>query len=134
MQKLNDSNVPPSHIMQISGHKNVHSINNYSHINNTQHRKISSILSGATDDYTQSTPSTACVPRNNGEVREPSATILPALESSDSTVSSRVNNKRDHFQSIFGSSHIAGGHFSITVNNYDGPEKRCRAIIDSDSD
>jgi hypothetical protein len=28
-QKLNDKNVPPTHIMQISGHKNVQSLNNY---------------------------------------------------------------------------------------------------------
>ena len=30
IQKLNDQEVPPTHIMQISGHKNVQSLNNYS--------------------------------------------------------------------------------------------------------
>ena len=30
IQKLNVQNVPPTHIMQVSGHKNVQSINNYS--------------------------------------------------------------------------------------------------------
>ena len=30
IQKLNDEDVPPTHIMQISGHKNVQSLNNYS--------------------------------------------------------------------------------------------------------
>ena len=30
IQKLNDHEVPPTHIMQISGHKNVQSLNNYS--------------------------------------------------------------------------------------------------------
>ena len=30
IQKLNDHEVPPTHIMQISGHKNVRSLNNYS--------------------------------------------------------------------------------------------------------
>ena len=44
IQKLNDNNVPPNRIMQISGHKNVNSINNYSHINRTQHKDISRIL------------------------------------------------------------------------------------------
>ena len=34
--------------MQISGRKNIHSINNYSHINEDQHRQISEILH--TDD------------------------------------------------------------------------------------
>ena len=30
IQKLNDQEVPPTHIMQVSGHKNVQSLNNYS--------------------------------------------------------------------------------------------------------
>ena len=30
MQKLNDNNVPPTHIMQLSGHRNLQSVNNYS--------------------------------------------------------------------------------------------------------
>ena len=30
IQKLSKQNVPPTHIMQVSGHKNVQSINNYS--------------------------------------------------------------------------------------------------------
>ena len=30
IQKLSEQNVPPTHIMQVSGHKNVQSINNYS--------------------------------------------------------------------------------------------------------
>jgi len=30
IQKLNDHKVPPTHIMQISGHENVQSLNNYS--------------------------------------------------------------------------------------------------------
>ena len=29
MQKLNDNNVPPTHIMQLSGHRNLQSVNNY---------------------------------------------------------------------------------------------------------
>ena len=44
VQKLNDFNIPANQIMQISGHKNIHSINNYSHINEDQHRQISEIL------------------------------------------------------------------------------------------
>ena len=44
VQKLIDFNVPANQIMQISGHKNIHSINNYSHINEDQHRQISEIF------------------------------------------------------------------------------------------
>ena len=32
IQKLNDTDIPPTHIMQISGHGNVQSINNYSNV------------------------------------------------------------------------------------------------------
>lgn len=45
IQKLNDQDVPPTHIMQISGHKNVQSINNYSSLSEKQQRNISNILS-----------------------------------------------------------------------------------------
>ncbi|XP_069109840.1 uncharacterized protein [Argopecten irradians] len=38
VQKLNDNGLPPNQIMQISGHKNIQSINNYSTINSNQHR------------------------------------------------------------------------------------------------
>ena len=38
IQKLNDSDIPPSHIKQLSGHRNVQSINNYSHISQQQQK------------------------------------------------------------------------------------------------
>ena len=36
--RLNDNDIPPSHIMQLSGHKNVQSINNYSHVSQQQQK------------------------------------------------------------------------------------------------
>ena len=39
IQKLNDEGVPPTHIMQISGHKNVQSLNNYSTLSERQQKK-----------------------------------------------------------------------------------------------
>ena len=48
IQKLNDQEVPPTHIMQISGHKNVQSLNNYSSLSEKQQRNISNILGGTT--------------------------------------------------------------------------------------
>ena len=44
IQKLNDCNVSSNRIMQISGHKKVASINNYSHLNPHQHKDISRML------------------------------------------------------------------------------------------
>ena len=54
IQKLNDSNIPANQIMQISGHKNIQSINNYSHINQQQHKEISKILHGTENTVTSS--------------------------------------------------------------------------------
>ena len=39
IQKLNDSDIPSSHIMQLTGHRNAQSINNYSHISQQQQKK-----------------------------------------------------------------------------------------------
>ena len=47
IQKLNDSEILPRHIMQLSGHKNVQSITNYSSLNLNQQKNILSILSRA---------------------------------------------------------------------------------------
>ena len=38
IQKLNDNDVPPTHIMQLSGHKNIQRINNYSHVSEQQQK------------------------------------------------------------------------------------------------
>ena len=48
IQTLNDKDIPPSHIMQLSGHKNVQSIKNYSHVSQEQQKSMSRILSGST--------------------------------------------------------------------------------------
>ena len=47
IHKLNDSEILPRHIMQLSGHKNVQSITNYSSLNLNQQKNILSILSRA---------------------------------------------------------------------------------------
>ena len=61
IQKLNDSEIPPTHTMPLSGHKNVQSITNYSSLNlNHQKKKknISGILNLASSQ-TQVTTQTA---------------------------------------------------------------------------
>ena len=44
-RKLIDNNIPPTHIMQLSGHRNVQSVNNYSTVLNAQQKNMSLILS-----------------------------------------------------------------------------------------
>ena len=41
IEKLNDNNTPPTHIMQLSGHRNVQSVNNYSTVSNEQQKNMS---------------------------------------------------------------------------------------------
>ena len=45
MQKLNDNEIPPTQIMQITGHRNANSVHNYSSLSDKQQVKISGILS-----------------------------------------------------------------------------------------
>ncbi len=134
--------------MQISGHRNISSINNYSHINNQQHQEISSILSTTVSSSSKNgslVPSLVprCsaygsrVSRNNEIENMPPLPALPMLPAPvPATVSSSntsLTSKTDHLQSIFGSSHIAGGSFSITINNFSSKRPK-RPIIESDTD
>ena len=56
VQKLSDNNVPPTEIMQITGHKNVQSVNNYSSLNENKHKQISRILSNQSTYQGQPNP------------------------------------------------------------------------------
>ena len=44
VQKLNDKEIPPTEIMQITGHRKVNSVNNYSCLSEKQKEKGSGIL------------------------------------------------------------------------------------------
>ena len=48
IQTLNDKGIPPGHIMQLPGHRNMQSVNNYSHVSQEQQQSMSRILSGST--------------------------------------------------------------------------------------
>ena len=45
VQKLLDNNIPPNKIVEIAGHKNVSSLNNYSAISGRRQQHISTVLS-----------------------------------------------------------------------------------------
>ena len=125
VQKLNDNNVPANHIMQISGHKNIQSINNYSHINENQHRQISSVL--------YSTPSHAESGSNTSQTLQPhSSTSTHVLADSRSAATYNVSGG---FHSIFGNQ-IHGGTFHVNVYQHPqtSPARKRTRIIDTDSD
>ena len=48
IQTFNNKDIPPSHIMQLLGHKNLQSINNYGHVAQKQQKSMPRILSGST--------------------------------------------------------------------------------------
>ncbi|XP_060554752.1 uncharacterized protein KIAA1958-like [Ruditapes philippinarum] len=129
VQKLNDSNIPPNQIMQISGHKNIASINNYSHINQNQHRQISDILHSNVKENNPANP----IPypcSNSAQLNHNTAHV-----NTDSRSNLHVSGG---FQSIF-SAPIHGGTFHVHVHqndsklNQNSGHKRAR-YIDSDSD
>ena len=49
MQELVQNNVPPTQIIQLSGHKNLQSVNNYSQVSVEQQQNMSRILSNLTN-------------------------------------------------------------------------------------
>lgn len=59
VQKLKDSNVQDTDIMQISGHKNVQSVKNYSSISEGKHKQISNVLSNTSVDSRAPVPVTS---------------------------------------------------------------------------
>ena len=52
VQKLVDSNIPSNEIVQITGHKNINSLNNYSAISDKRQQQISVVLSGGKETST----------------------------------------------------------------------------------
>ena len=45
IQTLSENDIPPTHIAQLSGHKNLKSIENYSKVSTKQQMKMSQVLS-----------------------------------------------------------------------------------------
>ena len=119
IQKLNDQEVPPTHIMQISGHKNVQSLNNYSSLSEKQRRSISNILSSTT----------------------PTRRTLAIEEREDVSLSENQESPQQVLSPLQGAN-IHGGTFNISINtvSQQSPNlsmhsaKRRHYVIESDSD
>ena len=128
VQKLSDNNVPPTEIMQITGHKNVHSVNNYSSLSENKHKNISRITSNATTYQQMPNPygqNSLCLNQFNSMAQHNQNLNNTATR----TVQGGLN-------SMF-SGNIFGGTFNINVINEkpSSPQKKRRRIIyDSDSD
>ena len=122
VQTLSENNFPPTQIAQLSGHKNLKSIENYSHVSTEQQMNMSRVLSCAASASTT----------KNEKVELPTKTD-PASQQS---------------LGLFTGAVIQGGNFSITINTVNhSPNsltssspvlksrwKRLRALSDSDND
>ena len=123
MQTLTNNDVPPTDIVQLSGHKNLQSVTNYSTVTQNQQMKMSRAL----------------------------ANLATCKESSTSSISEQKPNREvEHQQqqqamALFSGAVIQGGHISISINSLNqspvavtenvSPQKYKRIrLIESDSD
>ena len=131
LQKLNDSGVPAHQIVQISGHKNVNSINSYSSLNAQQSKNISNILSNLPASTTASSVSVR--PTSPQFSVDPH---LPGPMFSGNTFNGPVTINLDNTNSMIANTQTA--ICSPGRNNKEStpkrPWKRIRLISDSESD
>ena len=67
---LSGNDVPPTQIAQLSGHKSLKSIENYSHLSTKQQMYMSNLLANISSDCTSITPFTStATPSTSGEFR-----------------------------------------------------------------
>ena len=99
IQKLNDEGVPPTHIMQISGHKNVQGLNNHSTLSERQQKKNSNILRGYPG-----------VPGSSGY----QAGVSSALTLNETKTVQESTTQQP--LTLFQGASIQGGTFNISVN------------------
>ena len=99
VQKLQDNDIPPTQIVQITGHKNLNSVNNYSSLREQQQQDISSILSS--------------VPNVRNE-RERTSLASTSQETISSNLKKDATNPSS---SLFQGNSITGGTFNIHISN-----------------
>lgn len=121
MQKCNDLGMPANVAIQISGHKNVGSANNYSKINERQQKQLSNAIIRANSDEMQDT----CTASVSGKKPLPMYTSTCTVSGDVSTSSDNpsgfsysqaTNQSTNHsdLQSIFcGTTTVTGGTFNF---------------------
>ena len=131
IQKLSDHNVPPTEIMQLSGHKKVESVNNYSDLSEKKHKNISKLMSNTTSTY-QAQPN----PHMYGQGSLCLNQFNSMAQHNQNLNNTATRTVQGGLNSMF-SGNIFGGTFNINVINEkpsSPPKKRRRIIYDSDSD
>ena len=132
IQTLSENNVPPTQIAQLSGHKNLKSIENYSHLSTKQEMHMSNVLANISSECSSITPFTPTVTPSTSAVFRPEGAC-------------RFSNPGQQSMALFSGAVIHGGQFSVTINtvNQSPPLpppsekrqwKRIRVSSDSDDD
>ena len=112
VQKLNDSDVPPTHIMQLSGHKNIQSMNNYSHVSEQQQKTMSRILSGSASSTKPAV--FECTSQNKRVLAQGETMSCSSYHSVSGLPAS--SNPTSAATGLFSGAVINGGRFNININ------------------
>jgi len=78
VQKLVDSYIPANEIAQITGHKNINSLNNYSAISDKRQQQISAVLSGGKESSTCTSAMIRSSPKLTVDEITATATVQPS--------------------------------------------------------
>ena len=136
VQKLQNSGVPHNQIIQITAHKNLQSVDNYSSLREKQMESISRILSPTTKAATN------VAQTENNLTAQPLAEYRVASTSTTSSTLDVNSFNENRLQTMFHGNCITGGIFNINLvpakNEVKSPEvdpkrKKRRLIIESDS-
>ena len=84
VQKLVDSNIPPNETVQITGHKNINSLNNYSVISDKRQQQISAVLSGGKESSTCTSAMIRSSPKLTVDEITATATVQPSTSAGTS--------------------------------------------------
>ena len=98
VQKLQDNNVPPNQIVQVTGHKNLQSVNYYSLLRERQMENISKIMSSS------SSKTNAVLPA-----------VQKSLQSHFTEAHSSTSAAENTLETMFQGNYITGGVFNINL-------------------
>ena len=140
IQTLVNNDVPPTDIMQLSGHKNVQSITSYSTVSQKQQLNMSHTLTGLSSREI-APQSGSCIPEKRKH--EFDELTYPTFRP---TFSQQSKQAAQQPLSLFSGAVISGGHISVAINTLnqsptlsvreENPSKTYKRIkpLDSDSD
>ena len=133
IQTLSEKGVPPTHIAQLSGHRNLKSIENYSSLSTKQQQSMSDMLaSGRKTEH-----NSLSLPNDVGHNPSVNAGLLTSFAQPQQSSS----NTGQQSVALFSGAVIQGGNFSVTINtvnkspivpaNEQRPWKRIRKLSSS---